>query len=100
MSENWKFFKRKIQIYLIASKANSKQNLYQVALFFSIVGDRALKIYNNFVFDNDEDKDNLTVVLKKFDDYFMPDKTVTHERHKFFSKNRSVERKLIVMSLN
>lgn len=88
MSENWKFFKQKFQIYLTASKANSEQNLYQFALFFSIVGDRALKINNNFVFDNDEDKDNLTVVLKKFNDYFMPDKNVTYERHKFFLREQ------------
>lgn len=88
MSENWKFFKQKFQNYLITSKANSEQNLYQVALFFSIVGDGASKIYNNFVFVNDEDKDNLSVVLKKFNDYFMPDKNVMYERHKFFLREQ------------
>lgn len=88
MSENWKFFKQKFQNYLIASKANSEQNFYQVALFFSIVGDGASKIYNNFVLVNDEDKDNLSVVLKKFNDYFMPDKNVMYERHKFFLREQ------------
>lgn len=83
------FFKQKFQNYLIASKANSEQNSYQVVLFFSIVGDGASKIYSNFVFVNDEDKDNLTVVLKKFNDYFMPDKNVTYERHKFFLREQN-----------
>lgn len=94
MSENWKFFKQKFEIFRIASKVTIESDDYQVALLLSLVGDRALKIYNNFVFETDGDKYKLDKVMKKFDDYFMPEKNVTYERHKFFLREQKPDEKI------
>lgn len=88
MSDNWKFFVQKFKIYLIASKNSLEQSAFQVALLLNIIGDRALKVFNNFTFDKTEDKENIDIVLKKFEDYFMPEKNVTYERHMFFLREK------------
>lgn len=94
MSETWKFFKQKFKIYLIASKINIEDSSYQTALLLSVIGDRALKVYNNFVFGKGESKDDFQVVMSKFDNYFMPDKNVTYERHKFFLRDQKPGEKI------
>lgn len=94
LCENWKFFKQKFDIYLIASKSNLESSNYQVALLLNVIGDRSLKVFNNFVFANEEEKSNLASVLKKFDLYFMPDKNVTYERHKFFLREQGENEKI------
>ena len=36
MGENWKFFKQKFQIYLIASKASTEDGDYKIALLLNL----------------------------------------------------------------
>lgn len=67
---------------------NVKDSSYQTALLVSLVGNRALKVYNDFVFDRGETKDDIKVVMTEFNNYFMPDKNVTYERHNFFLCNQ------------
>lgn len=55
-------------------KENSE---YLIALHISVIGDRALKIYNNFTYSEREDENNVKTVFKKFHHYFIPDKNVT-----------------------
>lgn len=88
MSDNWKFFNQKFQIYLKASKNCLEETDFQVSLLLSIIGDRALKVYNNFSFSDTQDKNDIKDVLKKFEEYFMPEKNVTYERHKFFLRHQ------------
>lgn len=37
-----------------------------------------LKCYNDFLFSNGTDKNDIADVLKEFEDYFMPKKNVTY----------------------
>lgn len=88
MSDNWKFFKRKSEIYLKASKNNLEESEYQVSLLLSVIGDRALKVFNNFTFSTEADKNKFIIVIKKFDEYFMPEKNITYEWHTFFLRHQ------------
>lgn len=88
MAENWSFFKQRFDIYMVASKSNKENSEYQIALLLSVIGDRALKIYNNFTYSADEDKSNIKVVIDKFANYFIPSKNVTYERHVFFLREQ------------
>lgn len=74
MAENWAFFKQKFNIYLIASRSKTESDEYQIALLLSTIGDRALKIYNNFTYTATKDSNSFTIVLSKFEEYFVPDK--------------------------
>ncbi|XP_054287883.1 uncharacterized protein LOC129003610 [Macrosteles quadrilineatus] len=91
MSENWSFFKQKFKIYMVASKSEKETSDYQIALLLSVIGDRALKIYNNFQYSTGEDKHKLETVISKFDNYFIPTKNVTYERHIFFLREQNLD---------
>lgn len=54
----------------------------------SIIGDRALKVYNDFSFSNGTNKNDIAVVLKSFEDHFMSEKNVTYKRHTFFLRHQ------------
>jgi len=88
MGENWRFFKQKFQIYLAASRCTDENSKYKIALLLNSIGDRALKIFNNFTYDPADDKDNFETVLKKFDSYFLPEVNETYERHTFFLREQ------------
>lgn len=92
IGENWKFFKQKFEIYLIASRCSSSdESEYCTALLLNAIGDRALKIYNNFTFEQSENQRDFKVVLKKFDSYFLPEVNETYERHSFFLREQHVD---------
>ena len=41
--------------------------------------------YNTFTFEEDDDKMNFDILLKKLDEHCLPKKNVTLVRHKFFT---------------
>jgi hypothetical protein len=91
MGDNWRFFKQKFNIYMTASRSINEDSAFQVAVLLNLVGDRALKIYNNFTYEQGQSCEDIKVVLKKFDDYFLPATNVTYERHNFFLREQKVD---------
>lgn len=87
MAENWRFFKQKFNIFLLASGNEGKESNIKTALLLSCIGDRALKLYNTFELEK-TCKDDIAKVLKKFDEHFLPEKNITYERYKFFTRNQ------------
>lgn len=77
---------------MTASKSGSEPSDYQIALLLSVMGERALKIYNNFQYSVEEDKNNIAVILlitlmiilclQKCD--------VANERHVFFLREQKI----------
>ncbi|UYV65922.1 AREL1 [Cordylochernes scorpioides] len=65
VSENWKRIKQRFEIYLEASGLNEKKDKTKTAIFFNIAGENATYIYSNFIFEKEEDKYNLDIILKK-----------------------------------
>ncbi|UYV68079.1 hypothetical protein LAZ67_5002987 [Cordylochernes scorpioides] len=80
LSENWKRFKQRFEIYLEASGLNEKKDNTKTAIFLNIAGENAIDIYNNFKFDKEEDKYNPDIILKQFEDYCDPLKNTTNRR--------------------
>ncbi len=58
----------------------------QSCTLLHVTDDEALEIYNTFNFAETEDKNDVKVIIKKFDDYLEPQKNVTFERHIFISR--------------
>lgn len=88
LAENWRFFKQKFDLFLKASRSTKESSEFKTALLLSCIGDRALKIYNNFSFASTESNQDFTTVINKFEAYFNPEKNVTYERHIFLSRNK------------
>ena len=83
----WKW-RQRFEIYRVASGLTSQGDPVQTSLFLHSIGPEALDVYNTFVFGTEESKDKLEDVTKKFEEYFIPKRNVTYERHCFFMRNQ------------
>ena len=97
VAEHWKRFKQAFEIYKIASGLDDKGKDVQSMTLLHVIGPEAIEIYNTFEWsDNecqqcDKQKNIHTVdcLLRKFEQYCIPKKNVTIERHVFFLRSQS-----------
>lgn len=84
LCQNWSDWLQEFNIYLIASGYDSQPEIRKISIFLHFIGKAALKIYNSFNVNIKElTLDNL---IFRFNEYFIPRKNVTVERHKFFTR--------------
>lgn len=79
-ADNWKRFNQRLNAYLSASGAGGDENP-KASIFLHVIEDAR----------NDQRDLTLTVVMTKFEDYFMPSANFTFERYKFFSANQNID---------
>lgn len=84
---NWKTFRQRFRIYMLASGADGRPNAEKVALLLTVGGDVLINIYNSFEWENEGDGDVYTTVFDKFDEYFLPRQNFSElmSRYKFNS---------------
>lgn len=85
VAENWRKFKQRFELYLTAIGADEESAKTKASVFLHIVGEEALEVYNNFQFQAQADKMSLAKILEKFEEYCIPKRNVTFERHRFFT---------------
>lgn len=56
VAENWRKFRQRFDLYLAAIGAEEKSEKMKASMFLHVVGEEALEVYNNFMFDTEEDK--------------------------------------------
>lgn len=87
-ANNWKLWKQKFKLFLLASGKSTKSDEVKVAILLNFLGDEGLHIYNTFEYDEGESDIKLDTVLKKFDAYCEPIKNVVYEHFKFFKRDQ------------
>ena len=55
-ADNWHHWKQQFEIFSLASGLSGKDAKTQAATFLHVAGTEALKIYNTFTWNSDEDK--------------------------------------------
>ena len=88
LSENWRRWKQRFELYRDASGISGKEEKTQAATLLHVVGAEALEVYNNFTWDNDGDNMKVEQIMAKFEAYCNPRKNVTWERHVFNNRNQ------------
>ncbi|XP_070378787.1 uncharacterized protein [Dermacentor albipictus] len=85
ISKQWKLFKQKFELFLVASAPDKKPrpDASKIALLLTVAGDDALEIYNNFTFGDDESRESYVTVIAKFDTYCAEQLNEVHERYLF-----------------
>ena len=83
VTENWRRFKQKFEIYLVASGHEKKTKKEKTCILLNLAGEQAIEIYNTFAYVEEESEEDVDVVLKKFEEYCNPKRNVTYERHVF-----------------
>lgn len=86
-SENYKKWKQKFDLYLLATGSSQKMKEDEkIALFLHCMGEEGIEIYNNFEFSNEEEKSKFSIITEKFQTYFVPQKSETITRNLFFKR--------------
>lgn len=84
VAENFKTWKRSVEVYLMASGINNMDNAIQTATIINCGGESVLKIYDHFDW-GDKDKNNPTDVFEKIEEYCNPRQNEVAESHKFWT---------------
>ena len=82
VSDNWRRWKQRFELYLTASGLDKKDSKVQRCTLLHVIGEEALEVFNTFQF-GEEERDDLTSLLKKFSEHFEPQTNITYERHVF-----------------
>jgi RNase H-like domain found in reverse transcriptase/Reverse transcriptase (RNA-dependent DNA polymerase)/Integrase zinc binding domain len=85
VAENFRKFKQRFEIFMIASGKDKQPEHVKTAILLNLVGDEAVEVFNTFTFDKEESKSKLEHVLSKFEEYCNPRKNLIFEQSKFFT---------------
>jgi hypothetical protein len=86
LAEPWNKFKRNFEIYCTALGEELTQGR-KCALLLHALGDECIDIHSTFDFKPNE-HNKFEILIKKFDEYFLPKRNITFERYKCFSRNQ------------
>ena len=82
----WPDWKTRWKRYHAATQLGARDGEVYVSALIYTMRQKAETIYENFIFDNEEDRNSHTMVLSKFDAHFIPTVNVIHKRVKFHRK--------------
>ena len=82
IAENWRRWKQRWSLFIIASGIHEKGENIQCATFLHMIGEDALNIYDTFTF-QDNEINKIQILIDKFDQHFSPQKNITYQRYLF-----------------
>ena len=85
VSENWKKWVQRYDLYMEATEKNKKTEKIQCAMFLHLAGEEAIEVYNTLTFE-DAEKGKITPLKAKFEEYCLGVVSETHERLVFNSR--------------
>ena len=81
--EEWRLWKEMYADYAIITKLDKESKEFQRAVFLNAAGPLARKVYNTFTFSDQEDKNDVALLMKKFDAHIIGELNETYERYVF-----------------
>nr|XP_049697651.1 uncharacterized protein LOC126054853 [Helicoverpa armigera] len=87
-AEAWKRWRQQLTLFLKASGAYTETAGVQASLLVNLIGPEGFDIYQTFTFDKEEDRDDIRILLEKFDSFFVSKLNITLIRYKFFTRNQ------------
>ena len=84
VAENYKKWKRQVEVYLAASGGADKSKEVQVAIILSCGGPNILEIYDQFTWENGNDKNDPEKLFEKLQSYCNPRSSEVLESHRFW----------------
>ena len=83
IEDTWRKWKRQWEAYEIATRLDKETAKYRTAVLLTCLGSEALEVHEGFSFEDGENRDDITVVLSKFDRYFMAETNEAYESYRF-----------------
>ena len=88
MDRNWNRWKHDFLIYMKLTGGINKPEDEKAAWLKNLIGQVGLEAIETITFDNPDDKENMTILLQKLEEYFDPPKNEIFERNKFFQRSK------------
>lgn len=88
LNYEWKQFKQNWNLYELASGIKEKSGEIRVATFLHIAGNDILNKYNGFTWNNEDEKKDLDIVLRKLDADCLEKTNLLTERYKFCQRKQ------------
>ena len=88
LATNWDLFEQEFNIYLTSTEKHKKSDDIKIAILLRCLGREALKVFNTFQFESEDEKKTYANVLKKFQSYCKPKLNLTYERYVFNSRSQ------------
>ncbi|XP_064613329.1 uncharacterized protein K02A2.6-like [Liolophura sinensis] len=83
LATNWKKFRRMWDNYEIATRLCDLESKYRTATLLTCIGVDALDILDGLTFTQEEDKQDIDIVLQKFETFCVGETNETYERYCF-----------------
>ena len=74
--------------YSIVAGIKRQPEHFKIALFLHSIGPDALKVYNTFVYTEAENRDDIKIIIKKFDDFIIGESNEIYERYLFNKRSQ------------
>ncbi|XP_073965610.1 uncharacterized protein [Choristoneura fumiferana] len=87
-ADAWKRWRQQFNLFVKASGVNTETAGVQASLLVNLIGPEGFDVYQTFTFGSDKEKDDVNVIIKKFDAYFGAKVNITLVRYKFFTRNQ------------
>ena len=85
LGENYKRWKREVDVYLLASGATEKPNAVQTAIILHCAGPQMMEVFEHFQFAKKEDKTNPEKVFQQIKEYCTPKQNVVLQTFRFWN---------------
>ena len=79
--EEWRLWKDMYADYAIITKLDKESKEFQRAVFLNAAGPLARKVYNTFTFSDQGDKNDVTLLMKKFDTHIIGEMRYVFNKH-------------------
>ena len=86
LTDNWKLFKQRWEIYSVIANLQQMTEKYRVNLLLHTLGESALKVYNGFQFPDGNDARTEQQIKDAFDSFAVGQINETYERYVFNSR--------------
>ncbi|KAG7299621.1 hypothetical protein JYU34_016606 [Plutella xylostella] len=84
LSKSWEDWKKSFNVYFEACELNKKDPNVQINILLHVIGAKCREVYDQ----KPSKCSTLKQALEIFDNFFLPKKNVTVERHKFFTRDQ------------
>jgi len=83
LATNWKRFKRTWDNYSIVARLGRFDEKFKTAMFLSVIGEDAMEIFDGMDFTPETDRQVLSKVIEKFEEFCIGETNETYERFIF-----------------
>ncbi|XP_059046957.1 uncharacterized protein LOC131842442 [Achroia grisella] len=88
-ADAWKRWKTQFLLFIKASGVHKEETGVQASLLINLIGADGFDVYQTFAFESDTQRDDVNILIKKFDEHFGVKTNVTLARYNFFTRNQS-----------